>query len=193
ALKSGSTKPIHQAATELADVAKKMREPRRKKVVYSDKQVSEAFEAMIKYPSPPSPEKSQAGDEQTKLLKEAIDAIVNRKPESEIDAIVQQIKDETIQQDLAQAQKEAAAVRNLGKAHENVLETIDELVKQQAAAARRLLRACDDRAAGNGDKAVARHVDTLRKLIDRFLVDYKAARHNFTALRYENEARSNQR
>ncbi len=167
--------------------------------------VQNALEALQPKPSKKSkpsksPKSSEEASEQTALLDEIIVDIKKRKLEPEIAPKVLRLSDETLQQAIMEADRRADEVYNRGKSIENVLEEFDALVERQGAivfeyqqiAARILI--LTERS--EKDDFLSDFLQKLpmfqRENQANLQGDYKAARHAFSARRYEDDARSNQ-
>jgi hypothetical protein len=114
------------------------------------------------------------------LLDEIINDIKSRKPESEIAAKVLKLTDETLGDAVKDAESRADEVARRGKSIENVLEEFDSLVDQQT------------ELAFDFQQKFGPHADAVRTSHAKLQGDYKAARHAYSARRYEDDARSNQ-
>jgi hypothetical protein len=156
--------------------------------------------------------RNQTDPAQLALLKEIISDIKKRKPETEIAPSVIKLDEKTLLLAIKASDSEADEVSRRGKLVEDVLEEFDSLVERQTALAfsyqelaarfRRLAdKAAGDPKATAGEAreklataraALDRHADAIRQLNAGLQGDYQAARHAFSARRYEDEARSNQ-
>jgi hypothetical protein len=146
--------------------------------------------------------------EEAKQVEAAIAAIKTREPEKKVLALVAHLRDETLQQAIAAAEKQAEESNRKGKAVENALAVLDALVKGQVVLGRDFVRAARDfrlaLAVAEGEvgavpesvrkafRAVERSAEVVRALSDDLNNDYTAARLAFTARRYETDARENQ-
>lgn len=152
--------------------------------------------------------------EQVELLEEIKGDIKKRKHETEIAPTVLKLKEETLTQAIKKAEAGADKVNKQGKAIENILEEFDVLVKRQMALTgeyhKMVARLKNLIAKNEADSlgkvqisetrqallqcraALTSRAEAMRTLNARMQGDFKAARHAFTARRYENEARSNQ-
>ncbi len=135
--------------------------------------------------------------EQAALIAQIIGEIKTRKPESEIAAIALKLKEESLRSAIHNADRRADVIYRSGKRIEKVLEKLDALVDRQSSVgldfqriAHRLRVALP---AGGADLAAwERSAEAVRTLNARMQADYKAARHAYSARRYEDDARSNQ-
>lgn len=127
-----------------------------------------------------------ADNEQAALLAEVIDDIKRRKLETEIAPKVLKLTDETIQLAIKDSDRKADEVYQRGKAIDNVLEEFDALVERQSAIAFAFSQIAG-RLKGSGASS-----EPIREQQAKLQGDYKAARHAFSARRYEDDARSNQ-
>jgi hypothetical protein len=126
------------------------------------------------------------------------------RPEREIALLVYPIDEDKLRQAVEAAEARAKAVETEGKEVEDALKPLDELVDQFERRAYSLHRAVidleaalreeSDRAGDDLRKAVAEVVRTDGAMQRNLgpLRDYKAARKDFTARRYDREARFNQ-
>ena len=153
--------------------------------------------------------------EQVELLEEIKGDIKKRKHETEIAPKVLKLKEETLTQAIKKAEAGADKVNKQGKAIENILEEFDVLVKRQMALTgeyhKMVARLKNLKAKNEADSpgkvqispetrqallqcraALTSRAEAMRTLNARMQGDFKAARHAFTARRYENEARTNQ-
>jgi Domain of unknown function (DUF4337) len=134
------------------------------------------------------------GEDQRKLLDEAIKAINDRKPEKEIAPIVLKITDETLHDEIEKADAEAKKTAKKGKDAEYVMEQLDELMKNLARATYSYLQSFDKqpRKDDADRKQAEQQSAAVRSLIHKLMTNYTATRHTFTHRRYEKDARSNQ-
>jgi hypothetical protein len=150
-----------------------------------------------------SSETDMAAQELAKV-NQAVDAIRKRKSEKEVAALVMGISDNILHEAIAKADEKADKVSKRGKQVENVLEQFDKLTDRLNAVARDFLvayRNLTREASPGGDKdeasrrewtSLEHQAQAIRRVSDQLRADYKAARHAFTARRYEDDARSNQ-
>src|SRR5262249_47761394 len=135
--------------------------------------------------------------EETQRLLAAVAAIKSRQSETRIKALVAPLREETLQQAIAAAEKQADDSNKKGKAIEHVLSVLDNLVKGQVVLGRDYVRAARDfRLALSGingepgaaldgilkaQRSLERSVEAVRLLTDDLQNDYTAARLAFTA------------
>jgi hypothetical protein len=172
---------------------------------YSPDAVKKAFAVMKKYTTPPLPvpdskppkrDKPADKDEQDKLLEQAIKAINDKESEEDIGKIVLQIHDDHLSKAIKFADHEAKKSTEEGKIANFALDQFDIMVDDLAFATRKYLRSQESAltaASEDDNKKGKQGLDALRTAINNLLVDYKTARHMFTNVRYEKEARSNQK
>ncbi len=157
--------------------------------------VKTAFAALQAYPQA-KPGKLADVDvgidkDQLEKLNAVLDDIRQFKPEKDVAPKALKIQPATVDAAMERAKANAAAVAERGKSIDRVLEEFDALVENQAALAGEFRRVA--MRAGSARKML--DLDPLNRIRDlsaKLQGDYKAARHNFTAHRYEDEARSNQ-
>jgi hypothetical protein len=142
--------------------------------------------------------------EQVVLLKEIVVDIEKRKPESDIAHKVLKLEEETLLQAIKDADQRADEVYRRGKSIENVLEEFDTLVDQQTALADEFQQIAgrvkllisapgldSQRKPGADSPILLGQIDAVRGISARLQGEYKAARHAYSARRYEDDARSN--
>lgn len=138
-------------------------------------------------------------DQRTKL-EELLIEIRQFKYEKEISQRTLAISENTLDKVIENAKRNAAKVSERGKAVESVLDEFDVLVAGQTALAREFQRLLAGHLAvlkkSDADPRqqsdLRERMQTVSRLTSRLQGDFKAARHGFSARRYEDDARSNQ-
>lgn len=164
--------------------------------------VRAAFDALTAYPEPKADSADQTGidAEQRRLLNSILDDIRKFKPDKEIAPRTLELKPETIDLALEQAQARAGKIAAQGKQLDIVLEHFDALVDSEAGLCRELQRVLNAQLSaliksGADAKQLApleARLERVRNLSARLIGAYYAARYAFDAKRYESDARSNQ-
>lgn len=135
-------------------------------------------------------------------IKEAVELIARRKPEQEIAPVVRPLKDAPLEKALAAALGNAARFDEAGDAVGKQLRETDKLVNQQSTLAAEFYQAFLQAEAAlhaNGPtpdsmrQTLERSEEGVRRAADDLSNLYKAAWNDFTARRYRQEGRYNQR
>ncbi len=162
-----------------------------------------ALDALIHYPVAKADDKAPAKEIDPKQ-KEQLDAILDDirrfKGDKEIAPKSLGISTNTIEIAIENARANAARVNDRGRAIERVLAKFDELIDGQDKISRefqRVVRAhLSAMLKANSDteavQKLERRLERVRAITSKLQNDFKAARHTFTAFRYEDDARSNQ-
>jgi hypothetical protein len=196
-------KSLHKRAGEaLAEVTTAFHPPATGWQGLAPDKVKTALDALQSYPKlEPNTESDGIDADQRQKLDEILKDIRDFKPEKDIAPKTLAIQPETLDKAMEQAKRNAALVTDRGKNIERVLEKFDVLINGQTALAREFGRTVESAiTAAMREKNVEfkallelrERVNTVRDLSARLQGDYKAARHAFTARRYEDDARSNQ-
>jgi hypothetical protein len=165
-----------------------------KAITLTPENVKTAFDALLAYPSakPEKPDISGIDKDQLAKLDAVLDDIRKGKPEKDLAQKTLEIEPATVDAAMERAKANAAAIQQRGKSIDIVLEEFDAMVENQAALAREFRRVAMQAVTAKKLVVDQAPFDRMRDLTAKLRGDYKAARHNFTAQRYEDDARTNQ-